>query len=165
MRARIKVRRTGVPRTTAGSVLVAMVMLAGCGEDGSSAPSYKIKTRGSVPSQQTLGVPVRATMDVINRGPAIPNLALDLSTATDHWVITEVISEINLHPRKSPVGDYWVLGKLPRGTKTHIVVALTPKDAGNHDLDFAFWPDVDDSGIPNGDEPLDILSTSVAITP
>lgn len=164
MLERVERRAIGFPRAALVLGLL-IVLLAGCAEDGSSGPAYKIKTRGRVPTQQAVGVPVRASIDVINKGPALPSLTLDLSTATDHWVIMDVISELNLHPHKSPIGDYWVLGELPRGTKAHVLVALTPKDAGNHDLDVAFWPDVDDSGIPTADEPLNILHWSVAITP
>jgi Protein of unknown function (DUF2510) len=156
--------RTGWTVALVIGVIILIAALAGGGEEdgddgsGSSAPAQpeppftKAKLQGNCPGFMVVGLPVRFNSRITNSGSEDWPSTFIATDDFGPFVVNSVTLDGAEGKDPAPPGyDAYRFRGLNANETAKLSVDLTPKDAGNTDLEFSVWgDDPGASGIPEG---------------
>lgn len=134
------------------AVLLAATVLIGCADgdggdsgDGGSGPEppfTKVRVRGNCPGFMAVGLPLTVTTRITNTGsedwPATFVATSDLDPFVINGVSLDGVEGKNVD---APSYDSWQFPGLHASESGTFRLNLTPKDAGNTDLEYSIWGD------------------------
>lgn len=143
---------------------VLLALLVGCGTETNGGngggngnkpdpPFTKVGVRGNCPGFMAVGIPLTVNFRVTNKGEEDWPFTFMATDDMDSFVVNDVTLDGERADNLDPPGyEAWRFAGLDAGETGKLRLGLTPREAGNTDLQLSIWGDERGaSGIPEGD--------------